>query len=37
VYLVAGCAAAGALFLAIGSLISDAAQAAVDPRLREAA
>lgn len=37
VYLVAGCAAAGALFLAIGSLISDAAQVAVDPRLREAA
>jgi peptide/nickel transport system permease protein len=37
VYLVAGCAAAGALFLAIGSLVSDAAQAAVDPRLREPA
>ena len=35
VYLVAGCAAAGALFLAIGSLVSDAVQAAVDPRLRE--
>lgn len=36
-YLVAGCAAAGALFLAVGSLISDAAHAAVDPRLREPA
>jgi peptide/nickel transport system permease protein len=36
VYLFAGCAAAGALFLAIGSLAADAAQAAVDPRLREA-
>ena len=35
VYLVAGCAAAGGMFLAIGSLISEAAQAAVDPRLRE--
>jgi len=35
VYLVAGCAAAGAVFLAIGSLISDTAQAALDPRLRE--
>ena len=37
VYLVAGCAAAGALFLAIGSLIADAVQVAVDPRLRESA
>jgi peptide/nickel transport system permease protein len=37
VYLVAGCAAAGAAFLAIGSLISDIAQAAVDPRVRESA
>jgi peptide/nickel transport system permease protein len=37
VYLVAGCAAAGAFFLAVGSLLSDAAQAAVDPRLKEAA
>jgi len=37
VYLVAGCAAAGACFLAIGSLLSDAAQAAIDPRLREVA
>ena len=32
VYLVAGCAAAGALFLAVGTLISDAMLAAVDPR-----
>jgi peptide/nickel transport system permease protein len=35
VYLVAGCAAAGALFLAIGGVIADAAQAALDPRVRE--
>jgi peptide/nickel transport system permease protein len=35
VYLVAGCAAAGAVFLAIGSVISDVAQAAIDPRVRE--
>jgi peptide/nickel transport system permease protein len=33
-YLVAGCAAAGAVFLAIGALLSDAALAVVDPRLR---
>jgi peptide/nickel transport system permease protein len=32
VYLVAGCAAAGSVFLAIGTLISDAALALVDPR-----
>jgi peptide/nickel transport system permease protein len=32
VYLVAGCAAAGSVFLAIGTLMSDAALAAVDPR-----
>ncbi|HXD74867.1 MAG TPA: ABC transporter permease [Vicinamibacterales bacterium] len=32
VYLVAGCAAAGAAFLAIGTLMSDAALAIVDPR-----
>ena len=37
VYLVAGCAAAGALFLALGSLCSDLALAATDPRLREGA
>jgi peptide/nickel transport system permease protein len=35
VYLVAGCAAAGAVFIAIGTLISDAALAIVDPRARE--
>lgn len=35
VYLVAGCAAAGSLFLAAGSLLSDLAMAAVDPRVRE--
>lgn len=33
-YLVAGCGAAGGLFLAFGSLLSDLALAAVDPRLR---
>jgi peptide/nickel transport system permease protein len=32
--LVAGCAAAGGVFLAMGALLSDAALAAVDPRLR---
>jgi peptide/nickel transport system permease protein len=32
VYLVAGCAAAGSLFLAAGTLLSDAALAFVDPR-----
>lgn len=32
VYLVAGCAGAGALFLAFGTLVSDLALAAVDPR-----
>ena len=35
VYLVAGCAAAASLFLAAGSVVSDAALAAVDPRTRE--
>jgi len=34
VYLVAGCATAGAIFLAVGSLVSDLALAAVDPRVR---
>jgi peptide/nickel transport system permease protein len=34
-YLVAGCAAAGSLFLALGVLASDLALAWVDPRLRE--
>jgi peptide/nickel transport system permease protein len=36
IYLVAGCAAAGSIFIAIGSLLSDAALALVDPRTREA-
>ena len=36
VYLVAGCAGTGALFLACGTLISDLALAAVDPRAAEA-
>jgi peptide/nickel transport system permease protein len=35
VYLVAGCAAAGSVFLAIGTLLSDAALALVEPRTRE--
>jgi peptide/nickel transport system permease protein len=35
VFLVAGCAAAGAVFLAFGTLVSDLALAAVDPRTRE--
>jgi peptide/nickel transport system permease protein len=34
-YLVAGCAAAGSVFLACGTLLSDAALALVDPRARE--
>jgi peptide/nickel transport system permease protein len=34
-YLVAGCAAAASLFLAAGTLLSDAALAAADPRSRE--
>ena len=36
IYLVAGCAAAGSVFLAAGTLVSDLALAAIDPRLREA-
>lgn len=36
-YLVAGCTAAGAMFLAIGVFISDVALAAVDPRVHQAA
>ena len=36
IYLVAGCAAAGSVFLAAGTLVSDLALAALDPRLREA-
>ncbi|MGE5359221.1 MAG: ABC transporter permease subunit, partial [Bacteroidales bacterium] len=35
-FLVAGCAAAGSLFLAFGTLISDVALAVVDPRARGA-
>ena len=35
IYLVAGCAAMGGLFLAIGSLIGDLLLAVVDPRTRE--
>ena len=35
IYLVSGCAAAGALFLALGSLLSDVLLAAADPRVRE--
>jgi peptide/nickel transport system permease protein len=35
VYLVAGCAGAGAVFLAAGTLLSDLALALVDPRARE--
>jgi peptide/nickel transport system permease protein len=35
VYLVAGCAAAGSIFLAAGTLLSDAALALVDPRVSE--
>jgi peptide/nickel transport system permease protein len=35
VYLVAGCAAAGSIFLAFGTLVSDAASAFVNPRVRD--
>jgi ABC-type dipeptide/oligopeptide/nickel transport system permease component len=35
IYLVAGCAAMGGLFLAIGSVIGDLLLAAADPRVRE--
>jgi peptide/nickel transport system permease protein len=35
VYLVAGCAAAGAMFLAVGTFVSDLALAMVDPRARD--
>ena len=35
IYLVAGCAAAGSVFLACGTLVSDAALVLVDPRARE--
>ena len=33
--LVAGCAAAGSIFLAFGTLVSDAAAVLVNPRIRE--
>ena len=33
-YLVAGCAATGALFLAVGTFLSDLLLAAADPRVR---
>jgi peptide/nickel transport system permease protein len=36
IYLVAGCAAMGGVFLALGSLVSDLLLAAADPRVREA-
>jgi len=35
IYLVAGCAATGAVFLAIGTLLGDVLLAALDPRVRE--
>ena len=35
IFLVAGCAGAGALFLACGTLVSDLALALVDPRASE--
>jgi ABC-type dipeptide/oligopeptide/nickel transport system permease component len=35
IYLVAGCAAAGSVFLAAGTLLSDLALAALDPRAAE--
>ena len=34
-YLVAGCAAVGSMFLAVGTFVSDIALAVVDPRSRE--
>jgi peptide/nickel transport system permease protein len=34
-YLVAGCALAGAVFLAAGNVIADLIRAWVDPRIRE--
>jgi peptide/nickel transport system permease protein len=35
VYLVAGCAGMGSIFLAVATLFSDVALALVDPRVRE--
>ena len=37
IYLVAGCAATGGFFLAMGSVIGDLLLVAADPRLREGA
>ncbi len=37
VFLVAGCAMAGALLVALGNLVADVLRALVDPRVREAA
>jgi peptide/nickel transport system permease protein len=37
IYLVAGCAATGSLFLAVGTLVGDVLLALVDPRVAEAA
>jgi peptide/nickel transport system permease protein len=37
IYLVAGCAAIGAFFLAVGTFIADVLQAAIDPRRRQGA
>lgn len=37
IYLVAGCAAVGSLFLALGTLVSDVLVAFADPRLRDTA
>src|SRR5207302_1412741 len=37
VFLVAGCAGMGAVFLALGTLVSDLALAAIDPRASDAA
>jgi ABC-type dipeptide/oligopeptide/nickel transport system permease component len=36
IYLVAGCAAMGSFFLALGTLAGDLLLAVVDPRVREA-
>jgi len=35
IYLVVGCAGAGAIFVALGALLSDAALVLVDPRAAE--
>jgi peptide/nickel transport system permease protein len=36
IFLVAGCALMGAVFLAAGNLVADVARGLVDPRVREA-